>query len=409
MSDKTGADGTAKTTAAKKTPPKRVTAKKTATEQTAAKKTAAAQGSPRETSVAAAVPAVSGAAAGKGTAKRAASASTEASAPKAAPPTSADSGAPEGSNTAASVPAESGAAAVETPTAEQYSTQTRLAVRKTYKLYIGGAFPRSESGRSYEVTSAQGAFLANAALASRKDARDAVRAARSAFSGWSGATAYNRGQILYRIAEMLEGRREQFADEVAAAEGVTRASALAQTDAAIDRWVWYAGWSDKISQVRGTVNPVAGPYWNVSSPEPTGVVAVFAPERPSLFGLVSVLAPVIVSGNTAVVVAPGATALPAITLAEVLATSDLPGGVINILTGRIAELGMPLASHLDVDALDLSGVTDPELATELERAGAQNLKRLRRPEPDPDWTADPGLDRIVSFIETKTVWHPVGV
>jgi hypothetical protein len=293
--------------------------------------------------------------------------------------------------------------------ADEHTPRPRLAVRKTYKLYLGGAFPRSESGRSYEVTSAQGAFLANAALASRKDARDAVKSARSAFKGWAGATAYNRGQILYRIAEMLEGRREQFAAEIAAVEGVTSAAALAQAEAAIDRWVWYAGWADKISQVRGTVNPVAGPYWNVSSPEPTGVVALFAPERPSLFGLVSVLAPVIVSGNTAVVVAPGSAALPAVTLAEVLATSDLPGGVVNILTGRIAELAPPLAAHLDVDALDLSGVDDQSLAVELERAAAQNLKRLRRPEPDPNWTADPGLDRIVSFLETKTVWHPVGI
>lgn len=292
--------------------------------------------------------------------------------------------------------------------AETWS-RVRVAVRKTYKLYIGGAFPRSESGRSYQVTSADGEFLANAALASRKDARDAVKAARSAFGGWSGATAYNRGQVLYRIAEMLEGRREQFAGEVAAVEGVTQDSALAQVDAAIDRWVWYAGWADKLSQVRGTVNPVAGPYWNVSSPEPTGVVAVFAPPRPSLFGLVSVLAPVIVSGNAAVVVAPDAAALPAITLAEVLATSDLPGGVVNLLTGRVAELGKPLAEHLDVDALDLAGVEDPSLATELERAGAQNLKRLRRPAPNPDWTTDPGLDRITSFLEIKTVWHPVGV
>jgi hypothetical protein len=289
-----------------------------------------------------------------------------------------------------------------------HGSRVRLAVRKTYKLYIGGAFPRSESGRSYQVTSARGGFLANAALASRKDARDAVKAARSAFGGWSGATAYNRGQILYRIAELLEGRREQFAGEVAAVEGVTADSALAQVDAAIDRWVWYAGWSDKLSQVRGTVNPVAGPYWNVSSPEPTGVVAVFAPVRPSLFGLVSVLAPVIVSGNTAVVVAPDSSALPAVTLAEVLATSDLPGGVVNLLTGRVAELGKPLAEHLDVDALDLAGVADPDFAIELERAAAQNLKRLRRAEPDPDWTADPGLDRITSFLETKTVWHPVG-
>jgi aldehyde dehydrogenase family protein len=304
------------------------------------------------------------------------------------------------------------AAAAADPTVSVSASITpapvRLAVRKTYKLYIGGAFPRSESGRSYEVISAAGAFLANAALASRKDARDAVKAARAAFGGWSGATAYNRGQILYRIAEMLEGRRDQFAAEVAAADGLSAEAAEVQVDAAIDRWVWYAGWSDKLSQVRGTVNPVAGPYWNVSSPEPTGVVAVFAPEHPSLLGIVSVLAPVIVSGNTAVLVAPNAAALPAITLAEVLATSDLPGGVVNILTGRTTELGKPLASHLDVDALDLTGVPDASLATDLERAGAQNLKRIRRPVPDPDWSADPGLDRMVSFLETKTVWHPVG-
>jgi hypothetical protein len=370
MSDKTEASNKAKTAAASKTTASKSTARKTTT------KAAAKKATPK---------------------KRAAA---EPSAPTAATVTA---------SVAAAVPADRVSTAVPASVAEETGARIRLIVRKTYKLYIGGAFPRSESGRSYEVTSAQGAFLANAALASRKDARDAVRSARSAFGGWSGATAYNRGQILYRIAEMLEGRREQFADEVAAAEGVTRESALAQTDAAIDRWVWYAGWSDKISQVRGTVNPVAGPYWNVSSPEPTGVVAVFAPERPSLFGLVSVLAPVIVSGNAAVLVAPGSAALPAITLAEVLATSDLPGGVVNILTGRIAELGLPLASHLDVDALDLSGVPDLELATELERAGAQNLKRLRRPEPEPDWTADPGLDRIVSFLETKTVWHPVGI
>jgi len=301
---------------------------------------------------------------------------------------------------------------VETPddaSGQPSETWSRVSVRKTYKLYIGGAFPRSESGRSFQVTSAHGAFLANAALASRKDARDAVKAARSAFGGWSGATAYNRGQILYRIAEMLEGRREQFAAEVAAVEGVAQSSALAQVDAAIDRWVWYAGWADKLGQARGTVNPVAGPYWNVSSPEPTGVVAVFAPARPTLFGLVSVLAPVIVSGNTAVLVAPDAAALPAITLAEVLATSDLPGGVVNILTGRVAELGKPLAEHLDVDALDLTGVEDGGFAIELERAAAENLKRLRRPEPDPNWTADPGLDRITSFLEIKTVWHPVGI
>ena len=284
----------------------------------------------------------------------------------------------------------------------------RLAVRKTYKLYVGGAFPRSESGRSYPVTAADGSFLAHAALASRKDARDAVVAARAAVSGWSGATAYNRGQILYRIAEMLEGRREQFAGEVAAVEGCAVKDAAAQVDAAIDRWVWYAGWADKISQVRGAVNAVSGPYWSVSSPEPTGVVAVFAPERPSLLGLVSVVAPVIVSGNTCVVVAAGSAALPAVTLAEVLATSDLPGGVVNLLTGSAAELGGPLAGHQDVDALDLGGIADAALATELEVGGAQNLKRVVRPDAEEDWFAEPGVGRLTAFLETKTVWHPVG-
>jgi acyl-CoA reductase-like NAD-dependent aldehyde dehydrogenase len=284
----------------------------------------------------------------------------------------------------------------------------RLAVRKTYKLYVGGAFPRSESGRSYPVTAADGSFLAHAALASRKDARDAVVAARGAVAGWSGATAYNRGQVLYRIAEMLEGRREQFAAEVTAVEGAPAREAAEQVDAAIDRWVWYAGWADKISQVRGAVNSVAGPYWSVSSPEPTGVVAVFAPVRPSLLGLVSVIAPVIVSGNTCVAVAQDGAALPAVTLAEVLATSDLPGGVVNLLTGSVAELGKPLAEHQDVDALDLGGVADPQLATELEAYGAQNLKRVLRPEADTDWTAEPGLGRLTAFLETKTVWHPVG-
>ncbi|HEV2634313.1 MAG TPA: aldehyde dehydrogenase family protein [Actinocrinis sp.] len=285
----------------------------------------------------------------------------------------------------------------------------RLAVRKTYKLYVGGAFPRSESGRSYPVTAADGSFLAHAAQASRKDARDAVVAARAAVSGWSGATAYNRGQVLYRVAEMLEGRREQFAAEVAAVEGIAAREASAQVDAAVDRWVWYAGWADKISQVRGSVNPVAGPFWSVSSPEPTGVVAVFAPLRPSLLGLVSVLAPVIVSGNACVLVAPDSAALPAVTLAEVLATSDLPGGVVNLLTGSVAELGKPLSEHQDVNALDLAGVADAQLAAQLEAAGAQNLKRVLRPEPAPDWSADPGLSRMAAFLETKTVWHPVGV
>ncbi|MCK7623058.1 aldehyde dehydrogenase family protein [Streptomyces sp. RS10V-4] len=283
----------------------------------------------------------------------------------------------------------------------------RLSVLKTYKLYVGGKFPRSESGRVYEVTDTEGGWLANAPLASRKDARDAVVAARKAFGGWSGATAYNRGQILYRVAEMLQGRREQFAAEVAAAEGVSPAAAAAQVDAAVDRWVWYAGWSDKVAQIAGSANPVAGPYFNLSSPEPTGVVAVLAPQESSFLGLVSVLAPVIVTGNTAVVVAAERAPLPALSLAEVLATSDLPGGVVNLLSGRTAELAAPLAAHQDVNALDLTGA-GAELATELETAAADNLKRVLRPRAA-DWTADPGTERLLAFLETKTVWHPMGV
>ena len=277
----------------------------------------------------------------------------------------------------------------------------RLAVRKTYKLFIGGTFPRSESGRSYVVTSVDGDFLANAALASRKDVRDAVVAARKAFPGWSGATAYNRGQILYRIAELLEGRRDQFS---------TEARDRAQVDAAIDRWVWYAGWADKLAQVYGNANPVAGPYFNLSAPEPTGVVGIVAPPDSPLLGLVSVLAPVIVSGNTAVVLAAEERPLPAISLAEVLATADLPGGVVNLLTGRVAETAPWLAGHLDVNALDLTGVADPELAATLERDAAENLKRVLRPPAEPvDWYAEPGIDRMVAYLETKTVWHPKGV
>ncbi|MFI7467653.1 aldehyde dehydrogenase family protein [Nonomuraea sp. NPDC049646] len=280
---------------------------------------------------------------------------------------------------------------------------SRLSVRKTYKLYIGGAFPRSESGRSYPVTSPKGDFLANASRASRKDARDAVVAARKAFPGWSGATPYNRGQILYRVAEMLEGRRGQFAEEL----GLGKKAALESVDAAVDRLVWYAGWSDKITAVRGSANPVAGPYFNLSSPEPTGVVAVVAPADP-LLGLVSVVAPVIVTGNTCVVVASEPAPLASITLAEVLATSDLPGGVVNILTGRQAELAPWLATHMDVNALDLTGVEDADLALRCEQEAAENLKRVLRPVRE-DWTADPGLGRMTRFLETKTVWHPAGV
>jgi acyl-CoA reductase-like NAD-dependent aldehyde dehydrogenase len=285
----------------------------------------------------------------------------------------------------------------------------RIDVKKTYKLYIGGAFPRSESGRTYLVHDARGALLANASQASRKDARDAVVAARKAFAGWSGRTAYNRGQVVYRIAEVLEGRRDQFVAELRAAEGASASKATAAVDAAIDRLVWYAGWADKITQVVGTANPVAGPYFNLSSPEPTGVVAVVAPRNP-LLGLVSVVAPVITTGNTCVVIASEPHPLTAITLGEVMATSDLPGGVVNVLTGSAAEVAPWLASHMDVNGLDLTGVEDPALATSLEVAAADNLKRVRRaPLADVDWLATPGTDRMTDWLETKTVWHPVGI
>jgi acyl-CoA reductase-like NAD-dependent aldehyde dehydrogenase len=285
----------------------------------------------------------------------------------------------------------------------------RLGVNKTYKLYVGGAFPRSESGRSYPVLGASGDFLAHAAAGSRKDVRDAVVAARAAFRGWAGATAYNRGQVLYRVAEMMEGRRAQFGDEVARAEGLSAADALALVDEAVDRWVWYAGWTDKLAQVLGSANPVAGPYLNLSTPEPSGVVGVLAPPESSLLGLVSVLAPVLAAGNTAVVLASETRPLPAVTLAEVLATSDVPGGVVNVITGRVAETAPRLASHADVDGLDLTGAPE-ELATALEVAAADNLKRvLRRPDTQPDWSAEPGLGRLRAFLETKTVWHPIGV
>lgn len=283
----------------------------------------------------------------------------------------------------------------------------RLSVRKTYKLFIGGAFPRSESGRSYPVSSASGEFLANAAQASRKDVRDAVVAARAAFGKWSGATPYNRGQILYRIAEMLEGRHAQFVDEVRAVEGGSAAAAAGQVDAAIDRWVHYAGWADKYAQVVGSTNPVAGPYFNFSFPEPVGVVGVVAPQDSSLLGLVSVVAPVLVTGNTAVVVTSADRPLPAVSFAEVLATSDLPGGVVNLLTGSPAELAPWLAAHRDVNALDLTG-TQPGVRAELQAAAAENVKRVYVPRST-DWDAAPGRSRLNAFVEVKTVWHPIGV
>ncbi len=285
----------------------------------------------------------------------------------------------------------------------------RLVVRKTYKLYIGGAFPRSESGRSYAVVASDGSFLANAALGSRKDLRNAVVAARNALAGWSGATAYNRGQVLYRVAEMLDGRRSQFADEISSSEGTSQEAAAASSDAAVDRWVWYAGWSDKVAQVAGSSNPVAGPFFNFSVPEPTGVVGVVAPQSSSLLGLVSVLAPVIATGNTAVLLASETRPLPAITLAEVLATSDLPGGVVNLLTGQVAELAPVLAAHRDVDALDLTGAP-ASLVVELERAAVSNVKRVLLPQAcEPDWAEAPTPRRMLAFLETKTVWHPVGL
>ncbi len=290
---------------------------------------------------------------------------------------------------------------------------SRIDVRKTYKLYVGGAFPRSESGRSFVVEDAKGKFLANAAYASRKDARDAVVAARKAFPGWAAKTAYNRGQVLYRVAEVLEGRRAQFVEEVQRSEGLTKRQAETQVDASVDRLVWYAGWADKIAQVVGGTNPVAAPYFDFSIPEPTGVVAVLAPQESSLLGLVSVVAPVVTVGNTCVVTASATRPLPAITFGEVLATSDVPGGVVNVLTGSLGDTVPTLASHMDVNAIDLTGAYgDDDHARELEEAAAENLKRVRRPsEYDHEYgfTEEPGIERMTWVLETKTVWHPIGI
>ena len=281
----------------------------------------------------------------------------------------------------------------------------RLDVKKTYKLFIGGKFPRSESGRTYELTDHQGKFLANVAQGSRKDARDAVVAARAAQSGWASATAYNRGQILYRIAEMLEGRREQFVAEIRAMTGVSAAKANAEVDAAIDSWVWHAGWSDKIDSVAGSMNPVAGPFFNISTNQPTGVVAVLAPQDSALVGLVNSIAPAIVSGNTVVVIASEKLPLSAITLTEVLATSDLPGGVVNMLTGSAKEIGPWLASHQDVNAIDLEGAFEP---VELEIMAAETIKRVIRSNSYARLSSKGTLQHILSLMEVKTVWHPKG-
>ncbi len=286
---------------------------------------------------------------------------------------------------------------------------TRIDVRRTAKLYVGGAFPRSESGRSTPVHGADGALLAHVAQASRKDLRDAVVAARAAQPGWAAATAYNRGQILYRVAEIMEGRREQFAVEVSVAEGLDLDAAHRVVDESVDRWVWFAGWCDKFAQVDGTVNPVAGPYFNLSVPEPTGVVGIVAPQASSLLGLVDTLAPVIVSGNTVVAVASQARPLPAVTLSEALAVSDVPGGVVNLLTGHRDELAPVLAAHLDVNAIDLVGMSGTD-TTDLRVAAAENVKRvLPAPDEEPDFSREPtGPRRILAFCETKTVWHPKG-
>ena len=275
----------------------------------------------------------------------------------------------------------------------------RLGVRKTYKLFIGGEFPRSESGRSYEVTDSTGAFLANAARASRKDLRDAVKAARAAWGKWAGATAYNRGQVLYRIAEMMETRRAELVTEIAAAEG--ERAAERQVDDSIDTWVWYAGLADKLTQIAGGLNSVAGPYFNLTAPEPTGVCGIVAPPTPSVAGLVDRLAPALCGGNVVVALASEVHPLPAITLAECLATSDVPKGVVNILTGRAGELTPWLAGHGDVDALDVTGVPE-ELREETERSGAGNVKRII----SSSGTRSPY--EATAFMEMKTVWHPKG-
>jgi acyl-CoA reductase-like NAD-dependent aldehyde dehydrogenase len=296
------------------------------------------------------------------------------------------------------------------------SGATRVAVRKTYKLYIGGAFPRSESGRSYVVSAADGNPLGNAVRGSRKDLRDAVRAARNAFPGWAERTAMNRGQVLYRVAELMEGRRDQFAAEVGEAEGLHAERAREAVDRAIDRWVWYAGWADKIAQVLGSSNPVASDYFNFTIPEPTGIVGVVAPEPSSLLGLVSRLAPPLVAGNSVVVLASESRPLPAISLTEVLATSDVPAGVVNVLTGRKRELVPVLASHVDVDSIDVWGVPD-DLRTDVELAAADSVKRVvRRPagvaDARFDWLDDRASERpewIAAYLEMKTVWHPIGV
>ena len=281
----------------------------------------------------------------------------------------------------------------------------RLDVKKTYKLYVGGKFPRSESGRVYEIQNHKGEHFANVALASRKDVRDSVVAARAAQPGWAGATAYNRGQILYRIAEMLEGRRDQFVAEIRELTGKSEKAANQEVDAAIDSWVWHAGWSDKIDSVAGSMNPVAGPFFNISTNQPTGVVGAFAPQDSALVGFVNTVAPAIVSGNTVVVVTSEKLSPVALSFAEVLATSDLPGGVVNILSGKESELSSWLVSHMDVNAVDLAGTSNP---VELEITAAETIKRVVRPGSYERLGPKGSLQHILDLMEVKTVWHPKG-
>ena len=277
----------------------------------------------------------------------------------------------------------------------------RIDVKKTYKLFINGTFPRTESGRTYEIKSAKGIFIANPCLASRKDLKDAVVAARAAQSGWNKASAYNKGQILYRIAEMLEGRRAQFVNEIILVTGVTKVKAEKEVTDSVDRLVWYAGWSDKLSSLSGALNPVAGPYYNFTVPESMGVIAAIAPEVPSLLGLIDAIAPIIVGGNTVVVLASTKAPLSAMSFAEVIATSDVPAGVINILTGKKDEIAPWMASHMDIDGFDISGLAAKSHSA-IRIAGAENLKRIYSFK-----SADPG--RILAFLENKTVWHPIGL
>jgi len=277
-----------------------------------------------------------------------------------------------------------------------------LDVNKTYKLFIGGAFPRSESGRVYEIKGANKKFLANPALASRKDLRDAVVAAKSAQSGWANATAFNRGQILYRIAEIMQGRSEQFVEEISALEGVTTKVAKLQVAEAIDTWVWYSGWCDKLSSISGSQNQVSGPFYNFTTPEALGVIALFAEGKPSLLGAVRTLAPVLAGGNSAILIASESYPLPAITLGEVIATSDVPGGVVNILTGKASELLPWVGSHMEIDGVDVAGLNKKQ-EDEIKLVGADNLKRISR------FTPGNHPERILSFMEHKTIWHPIGI